>query len=116
MVRYSPALSEVFFKINFQEFIRVIFTEFKAVKQKPKSSPAKQTPCCEHRMGTCLPAGRNCFSALSKFLQGDFVLDDAGAVTNNLFVQKGFRGIPDLLKADLWHFDNVQLGYYRPLS
>ncbi|HNB80960.1 MAG TPA: hypothetical protein PLP34_01405 [Chitinophagaceae bacterium] len=46
----------------------------------------------------------------------DYVLDDAVAVLNNQFVQKGFAGIGDILKVDFWHFSNLTLGYYRPLS
>lgn len=46
----------------------------------------------------------------------DYVLDDWGAVTNNQFVQEGIKGIPKILSVDLWHFGNLNLGYYRPLS
>ena len=46
----------------------------------------------------------------------DYALDDWGAVTNNQFVQQGIKGIPQILKVDLWHFGNLTLGYYRPLS
>lgn len=46
----------------------------------------------------------------------DYVLDDAVAVLNNQFVQQGFAGIGDILKVDFWHFSNLTLGYYRPLS
>jgi len=46
----------------------------------------------------------------------DYVLDDSGAITLNGFVQQGFKGIPDLLKVEFWHFNNLSLGYYRPLS
>ena len=49
-------------------------------------------------------------------IKHDYVLDDWGAVTNNAFVQEGFKGIPKLLSVDLWHFGNLNLGYYRPLS
>lgn len=43
-------------------------------------------------------------------------LDDIAAITQNLFVQKGIEGIPDLLKTEFWHFSNISLGYYRPLA
>ncbi len=56
------------------------------------------------------------FLFYSNTLTHDYALDDSGAITNNLFVQKGLAGIPDILAVDLWHFDNVNLGYYRPLS
>ena len=56
------------------------------------------------------------FLLYANSIPNNYALDDAGAVNNNLFVQKGIRGIPDILTVDLWHFDNVNLGYYRPLS
>jgi len=43
-------------------------------------------------------------------------LDDVAAISQNLFVQQGIDGIPDLLKTEFWHFSNISLGYYRPLS
>ncbi|WP_266367877.1 tetratricopeptide repeat protein [Tellurirhabdus rosea] len=43
-------------------------------------------------------------------------LDDIAAITQNLFVQKGIEGIPDLLRTEFWHFSNISLGYYRPLA
>ncbi len=46
----------------------------------------------------------------------DYVLDDSGAITGNRYVQQGFHGIFNLLQVDFWHFANVHLGYYRPLS
>src|ERR1035437_7951095 len=46
----------------------------------------------------------------------DYVLDDVGAITGNQFVMEGIRGIPKILSVGMWHFDNVNLGYYRPLS
>ncbi|GAB3945585.1 hypothetical protein GCM10028805_14930 [Spirosoma harenae] len=45
-----------------------------------------------------------------------YALDDIAAVGQNLFVKKGFAGIPDLLRTEFWHFSNISLGYYRPLS
>ena len=45
-----------------------------------------------------------------------YVLDDYSAITINRFVQEGFAGIPKLMTVDFWHFSNMQLGYYRPLS
>src|SRR3972149_9432274 len=46
----------------------------------------------------------------------DYVLDDVGAITGNEFVMEGISGIPKILSVGMWHFDNVNLGYYRPLS
>ena len=45
-----------------------------------------------------------------------YVLDDYSAITINRYVQEGFAGIPKLMTVDFWHFSNMQLGYYRPLS
>jgi len=45
-----------------------------------------------------------------------YVLDDSNAITKNLFVQEGISGIPKLFTVDFWYFENVKLGYYRPLS
>ena len=45
-----------------------------------------------------------------------YALDDIAAVGQNLFVKKGIAGIPDLLRTEFWHFSNISLGYYRPLS
>ncbi|WP_460974477.1 tetratricopeptide repeat protein [Spirosoma knui] len=45
-----------------------------------------------------------------------YALDDIAAIGQNLFVKKGIAGIPDLLRTEFWHFSNISLGYYRPLS
>ncbi|MBC8154834.1 MAG: tetratricopeptide repeat protein [Bacteroidetes bacterium] len=45
-----------------------------------------------------------------------YALDDIAAVGQNLFVKQGLKGIPDLLRTEFWHFSNISLGYYRPLS
>ena len=45
-----------------------------------------------------------------------FALDDIAAVGQNLFVKKGLAGLPDLMRTEFWHFSNISLGYYRPLS
>ncbi len=45
-----------------------------------------------------------------------YALDDIAAVEQNLFVKKGIAGIPDLFRTEFWHFSNISLGYYRPLS
>jgi len=45
-----------------------------------------------------------------------YVLDDVGAITGNEYVTQGISGIPKILNVGMWHFDNVNLGYYRPLS
>jgi len=44
-----------------------------------------------------------------------YVLDD-DAIIDNLYVKQGISGIPKLFTVDFWFFENVKLGYYRPLS
>ncbi len=56
------------------------------------------------------------FALYANTLHHGYVLDDSVAIVRNQFVQKGFDGIGDILKVDLWHFSNLTLGYYRPLS
>ncbi|GAB3763181.1 hypothetical protein GCM10028817_42350 [Spirosoma pomorum] len=45
-----------------------------------------------------------------------YALDDIAAIEQNLFVKKGIAGIRDLMRTEFWHFSNISLGYYRPLS
>lgn len=56
------------------------------------------------------------FLLYTNTIKHDYVLDDVGAITGNEFVLKGLKGIPEIIKNQMWHFDNVNLGYYRPLS
>jgi len=67
-----------------------------------------------HKVGIVL--GLVAFLLYSNTINFGYVLDDSAAILENQFVKKGFAGIPDLLKTDFWHFSNLQLGYYRPLS
>ena len=56
------------------------------------------------------------FLLYSNTIHHDYALDDTGAIQQNLNVRKGLKGIPDILKMDLWEQSEVRLGYYRPLS
>jgi len=56
------------------------------------------------------------FLIYSNTINHDYALDDTGAIQQNLNVKKGLKGIPDILKMDLWEQSEVRLGYYRPLS
>ncbi|WP_225309411.1 tetratricopeptide repeat protein [Larkinella humicola] len=56
------------------------------------------------------------FALYANTFNHGLALDDIAAITQNLFVQKGIEGIPDLLKTEFWHFSNISLGYYRPLA
>ena len=67
-----------------------------------------------HKVGIIL--GLIAFLLYSNTINSGYVLDDSAAIVENQFVKKGIAGIPDLLKTDFWHFSNLQLGYYRPLS
>ena len=52
----------------------------------------------------------------SNTINHNYALDDTGAIQQNVNVKKGIKGIPDILKMDLWEQSEVRLGYYRPLS
>lgn len=56
------------------------------------------------------------FLLYSNTINHGYVLDDSGVIKDNVNVQKGIKGIPDILKMDLWELSDVKLGYYRPLS
>ncbi len=56
------------------------------------------------------------FILYANTIANGYVLDDAGVITGNEFVQQGFGGIGKLLTTEVWHFQNASLGYYRPLS
>jgi tetratricopeptide (TPR) repeat protein len=38
-------------------------------------------------------------------LHHGYLLDDAGAVTGNVYVQQGVKGIPGILRTGMWHFE-----------
>ena len=86
----------------------------------------KQTPVSKNKLST-----KNAytptyllafFCAIAAFLlyvntiKHDYALDDVGVIRENQFVQQGIKGIPKIMSIDMWHFDNMNLGYYRPLS
>jgi len=56
------------------------------------------------------------FALYANTIGYEYTLDDSGAITENRYVQEGISGIPQLMKVDFWHFSNIHLGYYRPLS
>lgn len=45
-----------------------------------------------------------------------YVLDDQAAINYRNDVREGLAGIPHIFKTDFWHYMNLNLGYYRPLS
>ncbi|TAL58225.1 MAG: hypothetical protein EPN85_12080 [Bacteroidetes bacterium] len=52
----------------------------------------------------------------SNTLHHGYVMDDGVVITNNQFVMEGVSGIPKILSTEMWHFQNINLGYYRPLA
>ncbi|MBI4932190.1 MAG: tetratricopeptide repeat protein [Bacteroidetes bacterium] len=46
----------------------------------------------------------------------NFILDDGAVTASNEYVMQGISGIPKILQTEMWHFQNINLGYYRPLS
>jgi hypothetical protein len=67
-------------------------------------------------VGWCLLVFLTGFLLFSNTINHEYVLDDTGAIEQNLNVQAGLKGIPKILTMDLWEFSDVKLGYYRPLS
>ena len=49
-------------------------------------------------------------------IKNGYALDDTSAIPKNEYVMQGISGIPKLMTIDFWYRDNVNLGYYRPLS
>src|SRR3990172_11676131 len=92
-------------------------------KKQIKTSPQKQQKAKQSSLPVFKP---NIWFAVVSAVVGfclyvntvkhDYVLDDVGAITGNEYVMEGISGIPKILSVGMWHFDNVNLGYYRPLS
>ncbi|HEY4798850.1 MAG TPA: tetratricopeptide repeat protein, partial [Bacteroidia bacterium] len=88
----------------------------KTVTQKPQMPKPAALPVFKPNIWLALICGVVGFLLYINTLRHDYVLDDAGAITGNEFVMQGISGIPKILNVGMWHFDNVNLGYYRPLS
>lgn len=94
-----------------------------APKKPIKSSPQKQAKAKPAALpvykpniwfaAICALVG---FCLYLNTVKHEYVLDDVGAITGNEYVMEGISGIPKILSVGMWHFDNVNLGYYRPLS
>ncbi|WP_206512981.1 tetratricopeptide repeat protein [Larkinella soli] len=84
----------------------------------PKPRPAESAPLSPRPLHPlwALIVGMVACGLYANTLHHGLALDDIAAITQNLFVQKGIEGIPDLLKTEFWHFSNISLGYYRPLA
>ena len=48
-------------------------------------------------------------------LNNDYAIDDGAVIGANPYVQQGLKGLPGIFTTDMWHFENADLGYYRPL-
>jgi len=55
------------------------------------------------------------FLLYANTIGNDYALDDGAVISFNPYVQQGISGIPGIFTTDLWHFENADLGYYRPL-
>ena len=91
----------------------------KSIKIAPKQQPkVKQAalPVFKPNIWFAVICGLVGFCLYVNTVKHDYVLDDVGAITGNEFVTQGISGIPKILSVGMWHFDNVNLGYYRPLS
>ena len=81
--------------------------------QKPKQSAS---PTFKPNIWLAVISALVGFLLYANTIKHDYVLDDVGAITGNEYVMDGIKGIPKILSVGMWHFDNVNLGYYRPLS
>lgn len=91
----------------------------KPIKVAPKQAPkAKQAalPVFEPNIWFAVICAMVGFFLYLNTVKHEYVLDDVGAITGNEYVTEGISGIPKILSVGMWHFDNVNLGYYRPLS
>lgn len=84
-------------------------------KQAPKAKQAA-LPVFEPNIWFALICAVVGFCLYLNTVKHEYVLDDVGAITGNEYVTEGISGIPKILSVGMWHFDNVNLGYYRPLS
>ena len=86
---------------------------------KPSTSPAPSDLPIDKRPVEWWPSAVLALLGFALYVNTfghQYALDDIAAVSQNLFVKKGIAGIPDLLRTEFWHFSNISLGYYRPLS
>ena len=88
----------------------------KPAQQKPLKPKQSVLPVFKPNIWLALICAAAGFALYFNTRNHDYVLDDVGAITGNQYVMEGIKGIPKILSVGMWHFDNVQLGYYRPLS
>lgn len=90
----------------------------KKIRTSPSKLPPKQTAqqAFKPNYWFAVIAAAVGFFLYANTIKHEYVLDDVGAITSNPNVMEGISGIPKILSVGMWHFDNVNLGYYRPLS
>lgn len=87
-------------------------------KKRAKAPTAKQKVSCIFKPDFRLAI----FAALLgvalyiNTLPNEFILDDGAVTVSNPHVMQGISGIPEILQTEMWHFQGINLGYYRPLS
>jgi len=86
----------------------------KEVKKTPVAAISKK-PSGSLRL-YALVVGIIGFALYLNTMKNGYCLDDFNAIPKNSFVQEGIAGIPKLMTIDFWYFENLNLGYYRPLS
>ena len=55
------------------------------------------------------------FLLYANTLSNDYAIDDGAVIGANPYVQQGLKGLPGIFTTDMWHFENADLGYYRPI-
>jgi len=86
----------------------------KEVKKAPVASMPKK-PSGQLRL-YAIGVGLVGFLLYINTVKNGYALDDFNAIPKNTFVMEGIPGIPKLMTIDFWYFENLNLGYYRPLS
>ena len=89
------------------------------MKQKPTPKAVKAKPAefiFKPNWWLAAVCGVIGFLLYANTIPNRYALDDIMVITKNKFITEGFKGIHSLFSIDVWHFGNVTLGYYRPLS
>jgi len=90
--------------------------QIKPIPQKTQKPKPSVVPVFKPNIWLAVIAAVVGFCLYANTIKHDYVLDDVGAITGNEYVTQGISGIPKILSVGMWHFDNVNLGYYRPFS
>jgi len=90
--------------------------QIKSTQQKLQKQKQSSLPVFKPNIWLAVISAVVGFALYFNTIKHEYVLDDVGAITGNEYVMEGISGIPKILSVGMWHFDNVNLGYYRPLS